>query len=173
VIPGTGSQFGLGDVNLSLFFSPKQPSPGGVIWGAGPVLLLPTATNSKLGAEKWGAGPAGVLISMRGPWTVGALANHVWSFAGDNDRSNISSSFIQPFVSYTWPSAWTFSVTSESTYNWRSEKWSVPLNVTVSRLVRFGRLPVSLQAGTGYWLESPPRRPGRFPVPPGGDPDPT
>lgn len=155
VFPGTGSQFGLGDINLSLFFSPKQPTAGGLIWGAGPVLLFPTATNSKLGAEKWGAGPAGVVISMRGPWTVGALANHVWSFAGDDDRSDISSSFIQPFVSYTWPSAWTVSVTSESTYNWKSEKWAVPVNVSVAKLVRFGRLPVSLTAGTGYWLESP------------------
>ncbi|MEZ5559776.1 MAG: transporter [Pseudomonadales bacterium] len=162
VIPGTGSQFGLGDVNLSLFFSPKRPSSSGLVWGAGPVFLLPTATSSKLGSEKWGAGPAAVLISMRGPWTMGALANHVWSFAGDSDRSDINSSFLQPFVSYTWPSAWTFSVTSESAYNWKSEKWSVPVNVTVSRLVRFGRLPVSIQAGTGYWLESPAGGPEGF-----------
>jgi len=95
------------------------------------------------------------VISIRGSWTVGALANHVWSFAGDDDRADISNTFIQPFASYTWPSAWTVSVTSESTYNWKSEKWSVPVNVAVSKLVRLGRLPVSLQAGTGYWLESP------------------
>jgi hypothetical protein len=155
VIPGTGSQFGLGDVNLSLFFSPKKPASDGLIWGAGPVLLFPTATDSKLGAEKWGAGPSGVVISMSGPWTIGTLANHIWSFAGDDDRADISNTFIQPFVSYTWPSAWTLSVTSETSYTWKSEKWSVPVNVTISRLVRLGRLPVSLQGGTGYWLESP------------------
>ena len=155
IYPGAGSQFGLGDISLSMFLSPKKPTAGGLIWGAGPVLLLPTATNSKLGADKWGAGPAGVVITMRGPWTLGGLANHVWSFAGDDDRQDISNTFVQPFVAYTWPSAWTASVQSESNYNWEAEQWSVPINVSVSKLVRIGKLPVSLLGGVGYWVESP------------------
>lgn len=155
IYPGAGSQFGLGDVNLSLFFSPSKPTAGGIIWGVGPVLLLPTATDSLLGAEKWGAGPAGVVLAAIGPWTVGGLGNHVWSYAGDDDRSDISNTFLQPFAAYTWPSAWTVSLQSETTYNWETEKWSVPVNLSISKLVRWGRLPVSLQAGVGYWLESP------------------
>lgn len=156
VFPGAGSQFGLGDVNLSLFFSPKAPTAGGIIWGVGPVLLMPTATDSKLGGKKWGAGPAMVVLTTRGPWTIGALANQIWSFAGSGDRPDISSAFVQPFVAYNTPSAWTVSVQSESSYNWRTERWAVPVNVSVAKLVRFGKLPVSLQAGVGYWLESPP-----------------
>ena len=155
VFAGEGSQFGLGDINLSLFFSPKQPTAGGITWGAGPVVLLPTATDSLLGGKKWGAGPAAVGLILRGPWTVGMLANHVWSFAGDDDRPDINNTFVQPFVSHTWPSAWTASVQSETSYNWESEQWSVPVNAAVSKLVMFGKLPVSLQAGVGYWLESP------------------
>ena len=155
IFPGAGSQFGLGDINMSLFFSPKKPTSGGVIWGVGPVLLFPTATDTLLGAEKWGAGPAGVVLKMSGPWTYGALANHIWSFAGDNDRIDINNTFLQPFMAYTWPSAWTVSVQSESSYNWETEKWSIPVNVAASKLVRFGRLPVSLQGGVGYWLETP------------------
>lgn len=155
LFPGAGSQFGLGDINLSLFFSPKQPTSGGLIWGAGPVLLLPTATDDLLGAEKWGAGPAAVGLALRGPWTMGMLANHIWSFAGDDDRPDISNTFLQPFVAYTWPSAWTVSAQTESSYNWKSEQWSVPVNVAASKLVRLGKLPVSLQAGVGYWVESP------------------
>jgi len=155
IAPGAGSQFGLGDINLSLFFSPKKPTSGGLIWGIGPVLLLPTATDSLLGAKKWGAGPTAVALTMRGPWTLGLLANHIWSFAGDSDRQDISNTFLQPFAAYTWPSAWTVSVQSETTYNWEIEKWSIPINVAVSKLVRWGKLPVSLQAGVGYWVESP------------------
>jgi len=155
VLPGQGSQFGLGDVNLSLFFSPKAPTAGGVIWGVGPVMLLPTATDSLLGGRKWGAGPAGVVLTTQGRWTVGALANHVWSFAGDDARQDISNTFVQPFLAYTWPNAWTLSVQSESSYNWKSEQWSIPINVSVSKLVRVGRLPVSLAVGVGQWLESP------------------
>jgi len=154
IFPGAGSQFGLGDTSMSLFFSPKKPT-NGVTWGAGPIILLPTATDPLLGSKKWGVGPAGIVLSMMGPWTVGGLSNHVWSVAGDSDRSDISNTFIQPFAAYTWPSAWTVSLQSESTYDWKGEEWAVPVNLTVSKLVRFGKLPVSLQAGTGYWVKSP------------------
>ncbi len=159
IFPGAGSQFGLGDINMSLFFSPKVPGPGGLTWGVGPVFLFPTATDSLLGGDKWSAGPAGVVLTTLGPWTLGVLANHVWSFAGDDKRQDISNTFAQPFASYTWPSAWTASIQSETTYNWKSEQWSIPINVSASRLIRFGQLPVSLQAGVGYWLDSPPAGP--------------
>jgi hypothetical protein len=161
IFPGAGSQFGLGDATLSLFFSPKKPTSG-LIWGAGPILYLPTATDSLLGAEKWGAGPTAVVLTMRGPWTLGALGNHVWSFAGDGDRPEINNTFLQPFVAYTWPNQWTVSVQSESNYNWQTEKWSVPINVAASKLVKLGKLPVSLQAGVGYWVESPETGPEGF-----------
>ena len=154
IVPGAGSQLGLGDINLSLFFSPKKPT-NGVIWGVGPVLYLATATDDLLGAEKWGAGPTAIALTMRGRWTMGALANHLWSFAGDDARDDINSTFVQPFVAYTWPSAWTVSVQSETTYNWDTSNWSVPLNVAVAKLVMLGPLPVSLQAGVGRWLTSP------------------
>lgn len=154
IVPGAGSQFGLGDITVSLFASPKVPK-GGVIWGVGPVLYLPSATDRLLGADKWGAGPSFVALTMRGRWTTGALANHIWSFAGSSDRADINTTFVQPFAAYTWPNAWTVSVQSETTYNWEIEAWSVPLNVAVAKLVRLGRLPVSLQAGVGRWLTSP------------------
>ena len=154
IVPGAGSQFGLGDITVSMFASPKKPTKG-VTWGVGPILYLRTATDELLGAEKWGAGPTAIVLTMRGRWTMGALANHVWSFAGSDDRNDINSTFVQPFVAYTWPSAWTFSVQSETTYNWETKDWAVPLNVAVAKLVMMGRLPVSLQAGVGRWLTSP------------------
>lgn len=125
------------------------------MWGFGPVLLFPTATDDLLGADKWGAGPTAVALTVQGPLTVGMLANHIWSYAGDSDRDDISNSLLQPFAAYTWPSAWTVSLQSETTYNWESEKWSVPVNLGVSKLVNWGKLPVNLQAGVGYWLDSP------------------
>ena len=151
----SGDQFGLGDTTQSLFFSPAKPTQSGIIWGAGPVILLPTATDDLLGSGKWGAGPTAVVLTQRGPWTVGALANHIWSFAGDDDRSNISSTFLQPFVSYTTPEAWTFTLNTESTYNWEADEWSVPLNFQVSKLVVIDKQPISLFAGLRYWAESP------------------
>ena len=151
----SGSQSGVGDVLQSLFFSPKQPTAGGLIWGVGPVLLLPTASDTLLGAEKWGLGPTGVVLTQRGPWTMGALGNHIWSVGGDGSRADISSTFIQPFLSYTTRTATTFGLNTESTYNWKSEQWSVPINLTVSQLTKFGTQPVSLGAGVRYWADSP------------------
>ena len=162
IFPGAGSQFGLGDTSLTMFFSPKEAGPGGVMWGIGPVLLIPTATESELGGKKWGGGPSGIVLKEIGAWTVGALVNHVWSFAGDSERPDISNSFVQPFAAYTWPTAWTVSVQSETTYNWEVESWSVPLNLAVAKLVRLGKLPVSIQAGLGYWLDSPEAGPEGF-----------
>lgn len=161
IFPDSGSDFGLGDLNMSLFFTQK-PTAGGLLWGAGPVLLFPTATETLLGGEKWGAGPALVALTMRGPWTAGMLANHIWSYAGDSERQDISNTFVQPFAAYTTPSAWTYSVQSETTYNWETENWSVPINLAVAKLVKWGKLPVSLQAGVGYWLESPDSGPEGF-----------
>lgn len=162
IYSGAGSQFGLGDTFLNLFFSPVKPTAGGIIWGAGPVLLLPTATESLLGTKKWGAGPTSLVLTQLGSWTVGTLASHIWSFAGDSDRNYVNNTFLQPFVSYTWPSAWSVSLNSESAYNWQTEQWAVPVTTTVAKVVRWGKLPVRLQAGIGYWLESPDEGPDGF-----------
>jgi hypothetical protein len=90
------------------------------------------------------------------------LANHIWSFAGDDDRSDISSTFLQPFVSYTTKDAWTFSLNTESSYNWEAEEWSFPLNLTASKLVVIEKQPISLTAGVRYWAESPENGPDGF-----------
>ena len=155
VFPGAGSQTGLGDIVQSFFLSPKAPTAGGLIWGVGPVFLLPTASDDLLGTGKWGAGPTGVVLVQRGPWTVGGLANHIWSFAGDDDRADVNRTFLQPFASYTTPDAWTFTLQTESTYDWETEQWSVPVNAVASKLTRIGTQPVSLSGGVRYWAESP------------------
>lgn len=158
----SGYQSGLGDITQSLFFSPKNPGPGRLIWGVGPVFLFPTSTDSLLSARKWGAGPTGVALKQQGPWTYGMLANHIWSFAGSDSRPDVNSTFLQPFISYTTPDAWTFSLNTESTYNWTADTWSVPINFGVAKLVKFGRQPIQLQAGVRYWAVSPDSGPEGF-----------
>lgn len=152
---GTGSQFGIGDTVQSLFFSPKLPTESGWIWGAGPVVRLPTGTDELLTADKWGAGPTAVALKQQGPWTYGALTNHIWSFAGDDDRADVNATFLQPFLSYTTPQAWTFSLNTESTYDWENDQWSVPFNGVVTKVTKIGSQLVSIGAGARYWAEGP------------------
>lgn len=158
----SGTQSGIGDITQSLFLSPRAPGPGGLIWGVGPVFLIPTATDDLLGTGKWGAGPTGVALRQSGPWTYGVLANHIWSFAGHEGRAEVSSTLLQPFLSYTTADAWTFGLNTESTYDWNAGEWSVPINFTIGKLVKFGARPVSFTAGVRYWAAAPDNGPEGF-----------
>jgi hypothetical protein len=155
VVPGGGGQSGLGDIVQSAFFSPRKPTAGGIIWGAGPVFLLPTATNASLGGERWGVGPTGVVLRQAGPWTVGVLANHIWSVAGDSERRDISATFVQPFVAYVTSTRTTFALHTESTYDWKTRQWVVPITFNVAQLLKLGDQLLQVGAGVRYWADSP------------------
>ncbi len=126
IFPGSGSQTGLGDIVQSLWFSPKQPTASGWIWGAGPVFLFPSGTDELLSTEKWGAGPTAVVLKQSGPWTYGGLTNHIWSYAGEDARADVNATFIQPFLTYTTKTAVSITAMTESTYDWDAEQWTVP-----------------------------------------------
>ena len=152
-VAGGRDASGLGDIVQSLFLSPKEPV-GGWIVGAGPVFLWPTATDSALGGGKWGAGPTAVVLQQNKGWTYGVLANHIWSYEGWGPQ-NVNATFLQPFGSYTTKSSTTFTLNTESTYDWTHSQWSVPLNVMVSQLVRIGKQPVQFSLGARYYAEGP------------------
>jgi hypothetical protein len=154
-IPPGVDENGLGDVVQSFFFSPQEPTSSGWVWGVGPVFLLPPASEDTLGAEKWGVGPTAVALKQANGWTYGALANHLWSVAGDDDRADVNATFMQPFLAYTLPTYTTLSLNTESTYDWRAEQWSVPVNLAVTQLFKVGNQPMSLQLGARYWADSP------------------
>lgn len=155
IFPGAGDQSGLGDIVQSFFFSPKEPTAGGLIWGVGPVVLVPTASDDLLGADQWALGPTVVGLKQAGQWTYGLLANHLWGVhqKGQNDRSDVNATFVQPFVSYTTPTAWTYALNTEATYDWNRTDWGVPVNAVVSKLLRVGKLPMSVGFGLRYWVE--------------------
>ncbi|HEY2752132.1 hypothetical protein [Phenylobacterium sp.] len=144
VAPSIGAAGGLGDTTQSFFFSPK-PTASGLIWAIGPAFLWPTG-EAELGSKKWGAGPTALLLKQQGANTYGVLVNHIWSYAdlGSNSHQDVSATFIQPFFSWTSPTATTITINSESTYNWRDGQWSIPINMTVAHLYKFGAQRVSL-----------------------------
>lgn len=153
IFAGTGNQTGSGDILQSFFFSPKGNNKSGLTWGVGPAVLMPTASDELLGGDKWAAGPTAVILQQQGPWTVGALSNHLWSFAGSGRRDNVSRTFFQPFISYTTPSGWTFSSTADSTYDWEKNKWTIPVGVFVAKVTNIGGQLVQFQVGPRYYFE--------------------
>jgi hypothetical protein len=153
-IPTGTDKSGLGDIQQSFFFSPKA-TVGGWVLAAGAVFLYPTASDELLGGGKWGVGPTALALKQAKGWTVGLLTNHISSFAGDEQRADISTTFIQPFLSYVTRSKTTLGLNAESTYDWEGEQWMVPLNLTVAQLVKVGKLPASVVIGARYWANVP------------------
>ena len=154
VIPDS-SQAGVGDILQSLFFSPAKPGFGGVIWGAGPALLLPTSTENFLGTEKFAIGPTAVALKQTSGWTFGLLANHLVSTGGTHRTSDVNSTFLQPFVSFTTKTYTTIGINTESTYDWENAQWTVPLNPFVAQLVKVGGQPMQFQLGPKLYVEGP------------------
>ena len=150
--PGIDGASGLGDTTQSFFISPAKPKDG-LIWGAGPVLLIPTATDDLLGSDQWGTGPTALILKQTDGWTYGILANQIWSFGSSDEQ--VSATYLQPFLSYTTKMHTTFSVNTESTYNWEDSQWSVPFNLAVAQLVKIGEMPVQFQVGGRYYAEGP------------------
>ena len=150
---GTTSQTGLSDIVPSFFFSPNKTAP--FIWGAGPAILVPTATNHLLGTQKFGIGPTFVILKQQKGWTYGVLCNHIWSVAGATSRADVNATYLQPFASYTTKSAWTFSLDTESSYDVTGQTWSVPVLFTATKLLIVGETPMSLGGGVRCWVTSP------------------
>jgi hypothetical protein len=159
IIPVKANEFpvsagGLGDVVQSFFFSPKQPMNGWIV-GAGPAMLYPTATAETLGGLKWGAGPTAVVLKQQSGFTYGILGNHLWSYAGRSYRDEVNVTFLQPFLSFTTKSYTTFGINTESTYDWKNNQWTVPINTTVTQLLKLGGQPLTVQLGYRYYAEAP------------------
>lgn len=157
LVEGGETQAGTGDIVFSAFLSPKQ---GKLIWGVGPVFGLPTTTNPYIGTGKWSLGPTAVVLKQQGPWTVGALANQLWSVgsASNVEREDVNQTYLQPFVAYGLKSGVTFTLSSESTANWKADsgqQWTVPLILQVSKVTRLGPFPFSMGAAYGYYVETP------------------
>lgn len=161
VVAGEGRQSGLGDTLQSFFLAPRKLAGDSVAWGAGIAMLLPTATNDVLGAKKWGLGPTGGVFRDVGPWTIGILANHVWSVAGSGG-STVSSTFVQPAISYTTPDAWSYTLQSEASFDWRDRQWSTPIQASVGKLTTVGNQQMNFEGGVRYWALSPESGPKRW-----------
>lgn len=156
IAAGLPADFGMSDVLASFFFSPSNSAA--FTWGVGPAISLPSTTQPTLGTEKWSAGPTFVILKQQSGWTVGVLANQVWSFAGNKDRADVSQMFLQPFVAYTTKTLWTLTVQSESTANWKADgadRWTIPANVLIAKLSTFGVFPASYQLGGGVFVAGP------------------
>jgi hypothetical protein len=138
------------------FFSPKEP--GKIIWGVGPALVFPTATDDVLGADKFSVGPSVVVLTMPGQWVIGGLVSNVWSVAGNDDRDDVNFFLGQYFINYNYPSGWYLTSAPIMTADWEAdsgERWTVPLGGGIGKLFRIGRQPINANTQVFYNVVTP------------------
>lgn len=157
--PGQDRENGLGDIQFSAFFSPKQAVDGWV-WGAGMIAQLDTATDDRLGQGAWGLGPTAVALHLGKTWVYGALVNNVWSVSKDDNRRDVNQMLLQPFINYNFPDkpGRYLSFSPVITADWKAQdgqRWTVPLGLGIGQIMRFGHQPVNLQVAGYYNVERP------------------
>lgn len=145
---------GLSDITFTAFY---VPSSGSTTWGVGPVLDFPTG-GSLRGSQKWSAGVSGVLLSQPGNWTLGLLANNVWSYAGNEDRDEVNKGLLQYFIVYQLGNGWYLNSAPIMTVDWTAEsgqQWKVPVGAGGGKLMFWGKLPVNVQTQAYTFIEKP------------------
>ena len=160
--PGVDGTAGVGDVQLSLFLSPAKA--GTVIWGVGPVISFPTASQEILGTKKVSVGPTVVVLRSQGHWLFGTLVQNLFSVAGPAARPDVNQMLLQPFANYNLRHGWYLTSSPIITANWEvspNQRWVVPVGGGVGKIVHFGKLPVNMYTqffrnverpdGTTHW----------------------
>lgn len=154
--PGVDGTTGVGDVQLSLFLSPAKA--GAVIWGAGPVISFPTASQEILGTKKLSVGPTVVVLRIQGHWLFGTLVQNLFSVAGPTPRADVNQMLMQPFANYNLRHGWYLTSSPIITANWEvnpNQRWVVPVGGGVGKIVHFGKLPVNMYTQFFRNVESP------------------
>jgi hypothetical protein len=136
---------GFGDAGLVSMLSPTDRLAGNWLLGAGPTFIFPTASNTRLGQNKWQLGPAGVFGYLGERYIVGVFPQQWWSVGGAG--SNTVSQFnAQYFASYFLPNGWSVGTSPNILVNWYARKASnvltFPIGVSISKVQKIGFLPV-------------------------------
>jgi len=154
--------FGIGDTTFTAFFTPKAATESGWIWGVGPTLYLPTATDADLGTKKWGAGASAVALKMDGKFVYGALISNVWSLAGSGQDAGIervNAMTLQPFINYNMDDGWFIASVPIITANWEAidndHTWTVPMGLGVGKAMKLGKIPMTAQLHGYYNVVTP------------------
>lgn len=145
--PGAGDRvIGLSDLTNVVFFTPPPPSKR-FVWGFGPAVGFPIATDDRLGSGKWLTGPALRFAYRPGEWNLGALIANLWSFAGDSNRKDVNQLLIRGLIRRRLGGGWYFTSNPIITANWKAPSgqiWLIPLGAGIGRRFEISSISVAL-----------------------------
>jgi hypothetical protein len=144
---------GFGDMILLEMLSPASSIAGNWLLGAGPTFILPTASTDFTGQGKWQAGPSVVVGYLSQGWILGAFVQNWTSFAGDGSRADTNQMNLQPIAAYFFGQGWSIGYSGNILANWTADShnvWTVPLGLGISKVVKFGKLPIKIGIAGQY-----------------------
>ena len=144
---------GFGDTILATLLSPSPKLAGPWLLGAGPSFIFPTATNSRLGQNKWQLGPAGVFGYLGDKWLAGVFPQQ-WFSIGGNASNTLSQMNVQYFFVYLPGDGWGIGFSPNMLVNWYANKSgnmiTFPIGLQISKVIKIGPLPVKLAVQPQY-----------------------
>jgi len=81
-LPGGVRLTGIGDIQEQMYFTQRKASA--FVWGAGPILSIPSATLDIARTGQYTLGPTAVGLFIHDRWLVGILANNRWRIGGES-----------------------------------------------------------------------------------------
>ncbi len=155
--PGRSTAFG--DITLLNLISPGPSLVGQWLLGLGPSWIFPTAPSDFTGQGKYQVGPAALVGYLSDKWIVGALVQDWWSYGGKGGRSETSSMNLQPIAAYFLPDGWSVGYSGNILANWEAERgsnvWTIPIGAQVSKVQKFGKLPIKFALGLQWFPIQP------------------
>jgi hypothetical protein len=144
---------GFGDTVLVELLSPSSRIAGPWLVGAGPTFIFPTASNSRLGQNKWQIGPTGLLGYLGEKWIAGVFPQQWWSVGGPGSNTT-SQMNLQYFYAYFPDAGWSVGTSPNMLVNWYAKKSSnkvtFPIGLNISKVVKIGPLPVKFAVQGQY-----------------------
>jgi hypothetical protein len=133
----SGYETGLGDLTLmDIFILPKK---GDVTVGAGPLVVLPTATDSSLGSGKWQVGGAGIVVAPQDWGLLGGLVTYQTSFAGRKSREDVNLFTFQPILNVNLSDGWYLRSTATWNFNLESGSSYVPIGAGIGKVFQLDK----------------------------------
>jgi hypothetical protein len=162
VSPGSGTQLGVGDLTEALYLATVQPGRLGWVWGFGPIVQIPIGSEKLLTYDKFSLGPSMGFVKQEDLFTYGLVAAQFWSIGGSEQRADVNVLSFQPFLTIRSHNLWNLTLQVPSSYDWNARAWTVPVALTVEKLVSFQEVPVTINFGIRYWAEAPQSAPHDF-----------
>jgi hypothetical protein len=104
-------------------------------------------------------------VSITDKWILGGVAQHWWSFAGDDDfeintsqgkarvdRADVNLTDFQYILRYRYSALTNIGFAPNIRYNWETDELSLPVGMGFDTLVKLGPLPTKIGVELHYYV---------------------